>query len=421
VNIWYLSPYAGGPGIGKANRAYHLARAWDALGHSATIFPARFHHLLDREGELPPETTVDEVRYAALPARRYTGNGVARLLNMADYCRAVWRLRKDGAARYGRPDAIIVSSPHPFAIFPAAKLARKFGATLVFEVRDLWPLSITEINGTPKWHPFVLLAWVAERFAYRRAETVASLLGAAEPSMRERGLAAGKFVFVPNGIDAVAEPPSSPPSTDAGRVAAETIGGWRSENRLVVIHPGSQGAPNALDRLLDAASVLKTKGLESRFGFLLVGDGTQTDALRQRADSAGLFSIAFIPPVPKQEALWLTARSDIGYAGARNHERVYRHGISFNKIMDFMQAGLPVVLPLAAGGDPVSASACGIVTGDDSPVAIAAAFERLLAMSPPERMAMGERGREYCRREFDYAQIARRYADAIERSRLSKR
>ena len=78
MKLWYFSPYAGGPGIGAAMRAYTLAKLWGEMGHDCTIFPARFHHHLTSP-PLAPEFTVDGVRYVSLPARPYSGNGKDRL------------------------------------------------------------------------------------------------------------------------------------------------------------------------------------------------------------------------------------------------------------------------------------------------------------------------------------------------------
>jgi glycosyltransferase involved in cell wall biosynthesis len=81
--------------------------------------------------------------------------------------------------------------------------------------------------------------------------------------------------------------------------------------------------------------------------------------------------------------------------------------------MDFMEAGLPVILPISASNDPISASRCGIVTGSDEPKAIAAAISALVRASTVERTAMGERGREFVKIEYNYQRIATRYIDAI--------
>lgn len=416
MNIWYFSHYAGGPGIGKPLRAYHLGRAWRALGHRCTVFVAQYHHLLESEEALPPEKTVDGVRYIALKARRYAGNGVSRLLNMADFCRSMLRLPSRVPGDIEPPDVIIVTSPHPFAIYPAYRLARRYKAKLVFEVRDIWPLSITEINGTSRLHPIVILSGLAERFAYRKADLAASLLGGAESHMRQHGLAAGKFVHVPNGVDTSDPVEPLAPTSEAGVNAARQIEAWKKDGRAIIIHPGSQGIPNALDRLLDAVAIVNARGMAARFGVVLLGGGGMNASLRAHAERQNLDNVAFFPNVSKAEALWLTAHSDIGYAGARNHEKVYRYGISFNKIMDFMEAGLPVILPLSAHGDPVSASGCGIVTGSDTPEAIAAAIATMLNAGPEQRAAMGARGKEAVRRDFDYARIAANYIAAIERN-----
>lgn len=412
MNIWYFKHYAGGPGFGKATRAYHLGRAWNEAGHQTTVFVARYHHVLDRPEPLPAEMDCDGVRYISLPARIYASNGIGRLMNTFDYCRAMFGVdrRKD----IGRPDVVIVSSPHPFGIFPGAWLARRFGAKLVFEVRDLWPLSITELTGMHRLHPFVLLAGIAERFGYRRSDRVASLLGGALPHMTGKGMAAGKFLFVPNGLTGDEATGSTGVPTETARLAERRIAEWHAEGRVVAIHPGAQGRPNALDRLLDAIAIVNREGAGGDLGVMLLGEGEETAALKRQASELGLPNVAFFANVPKADAIRLTAQCDIGYAGARNVERLYRYGISFNKIGDFLQAGIPIILPLQAAGDAVSASGGGIVTGDDSPQAIAEALMRMIAMGPEARREMGAKGLRYARTALDYRKIAADYVGSIE-------
>lgn len=375
--------------------------------HITTVFVARWHHQLG--ADLPEsETTVDGVRYIALKARRYRGNGVGRILNMMDYCVAMARL----GTRHGiaKPDLIIVSSPHPFAVVPALRLASRTGAKLVFEVRDLWPLSIVEVNGTSPWHPFILLCGFVERLAYRRSDLAASLLGGAEPYMRSRGLAPHKFIHVPNGIDTTEKPGLT---SDVARRASALIDDWHDQDRIVIIHPGAQGVPNALDRLLGAIAVLNSQGYERRLGVLLVGEGGRTLALKEEAYDLELENVAFFPPVPKRDALYLISRSDIGYAGARVLDNLYRYGTSFNKVVDFMHLGLPIVLPFRAEHDPVHAARCGIVVEEDTAAAIAEAILKLADSTPEMRKELGRRGQVYVDENLTYERIARRYLDAV--------
>lgn len=357
-----------------------------------------------------------DVRYISLPARQYAANGMGRFLNIVDYCRAVAGLASRVPGELAKPDAIIVTSPHPFAIYAARRLARRFDATLVFEARDLWSISMSEVNGVSRRHPFVVLCRRAEDFAYRNADLAASLLANAETHMRERGLPPGRFVFVPNGVepDSRAAPPSPP--SEIGAEASRRIAMWRDEGRAVLVHPGGQGPVNALDRLLDAVAVVNGQGLEARLGVILLGHGALTDNLKAQAGRMKLNNVAFFGQVVNAEALWITAQCGIGYAGGHDHRKLYRYGISFNKIMDFMEAGLPVILPLSAEGDPVSASGCGIVTGG-TPAAIGRAIAQLVEMEPAERGAVGQRGKEHVARYFSYRHIAADYEAAIRRAR----
>src|SRR3546814_20361300 len=118
------------------------------------------------------------------------------------------------------------SSPHPDA-FPAThRIARHVGARSVFEVRDLWPLSLVELAGVRPSHPLVrATAWL-ERYAYRHADAVVSLLPETARYMQEKGLPAERWNYIPNGGDtparpsaALSHPTTHPPPT------------WKAEGR----------------------------------------------------------------------------------------------------------------------------------------------------------------------------------------------
>jgi glycosyltransferase involved in cell wall biosynthesis len=416
MNIWYLYHYAGGPGIAKLHRAYHLSRAWSKLGHRTTVFVARFHHMLDKPEPLPDTMNVDGVSYRSINARTYSGNGMGRILNMADYCLNVPKLASLVPSELDRPDAILVSSPQPYAIFPAYRLAKQYGAQLTFEVRDLWPLSITEIVGSSKNHPFILFTEFAERFAYRKSNLVASLLAGAEDYMRTRGLRPNKFVHVPNGI---ADEPVlwSEPVSSEGQKAKALIERWKQENRLILIHPGAQGLPNGLDRLVEAVSMLNNAGISKTFAVLLVGEGGMTESLKRQVQVLQTDNVALIGSVPNAEANWLTARCDIGYSGKRDDRNVYRYGTSFNKTASFMQMGIPILLPIYAPLDPVTLSGAGVVTGSDNPAEIAASLRSMLAMTPEQRSRMGAKGKAFALDNLNYQKIAVKYSEWIERTR----
>ena len=59
-----------------------------------------------------------------------------------------------------KPDVIIVSSLSPLPIVSAYFWSKKYKAKLLFEVRDIWPLSLIEIGGFSKLNPLVLFFWM---------------------------------------------------------------------------------------------------------------------------------------------------------------------------------------------------------------------------------------------------------------------
>lgn len=413
MHIWYIHHYGGGPRVGSYHRPYELARAWQRQGHSATVFIAGFHHLLERDTSPEPEFEVDGVRYVSVPARPYARNGMSRLFNMWDFTKNLYAVGR----RYGRdlpaPDAVIASSPHPFTVFPAHGLAKRHGAKFVYEIRDIWPLSITEIQGTSPLHPFVMLCGLAERFAVRKADLVASVLPWVGRYLADRGYRDTPFVWVPNGTGAAGSPPEASLVSEEASAAAAKLEEWRSRGRVCIIYTGAIGKPNALDQLLQGLAHGKSRGEENRFGVLIVGKGEQLETLRSFAHDNGLSDIHFSGPVPKSDALALLTQADIGYAGLRNIEALFGYGISPNKIVDYFNAALPVFLPIQPCGDPVSESGGGVARRSETPEDIWNGLSELARMSPEQRHAMGIKGQEYIAREYDYDRIARRYVEAI--------
>lgn len=414
MNIWYIHHYGGGPGLGTYDRPYQLGRAWQALGHTPTVFISRFHHLLQRQESLDPQFSIDGVPYVTIAARAYSGNGVGRLLNIWDFSRNLSSAGKELGEGASRPDLVIASSPHPFTIFPAYRLARRYGARLMFEIRDIWPLSITEILGTSKLHPFVQMCAFAERFALEKADVIASVLPRANLYLKDHGYGHKPFLWVPNGVGN-ADTAGEAISSEAGQIAGKKLSQWEAEGKVTIIYTGSIGKPNALDLLLEALSYGQSTREGEKCAVLIVGRGDQIEALRAFSAEKGLSNVHFSGHVPKRDATGLLQLAHIGYAGLRNIEALFGYGISPNKIADYFQASLPVLLPIAPCGDPVSESGGGVARRAETPEAVWDALRELIMKSPQERRALGAKGRDYMAREYDYAGIARRYIEAAER------
>ncbi len=408
MNIVYLNHYAGSPAHGMEYRPYYLAREWVHAGHDVRMLAASFSHVRTHQPEMAgasiKEESIDGIRYRWFDTPAYQGNGLGRVYNIWRFVAQVWR-HTGKLIDELRPDAVIASSTYPMDIWVARRIARRAGATLVFEVHDLWPLSPIELSGMSPWHPFALLCGWAERTAYRDADVVISMLPKVQDHMASRGLDLRKLVIVPNGIapeDWTGEP--APLRADV----AECLHAARAAGAIIVGYAGSMGEPNALDTLLDAAMRLR----EEPVRIVMVGDGHERARLAQRIVGEKLSHVSLLPPIPKaQIPVFLTA-IDIAYIGWQKLP-IYRFGIAPNKLMDYMMAGCAVLHAVEAGNDPVTEAGCGFTVAPDSAAAVVEGVRGLAAMAPAERRAMGERGPAFVLAHHAYPVLAQRFIAAV--------
>jgi glycosyltransferase involved in cell wall biosynthesis len=407
MRILLLNHYAGSPVHGMEFRPFYLAREWVRLGCQAQIEAATFSHLRQANPAASRHVEmIDGVRYSWWPTPTYFGNGIGRVSNILSFTSQLAR-HATGIANAFRPDLVIASSTYPFDIFPARRIAAASGAMLAFEVHDLWPLTPVELGGMSPMHPFVVACDYAERFAYRHADAVVSMLPAAEPHMRDRGLAPGKFHYVPNGVDASEWLRQDAPVPTEHLAACAAL---REQGRFIVGYAGSHGLANALDDLIDAADLLRNDPV----AIVLVGHGPEKDRLRDRARDLGLQNVIFLPPVPKACIPLLLDGMDVLYLGWLLRD-IYRFGISPNKILDYMMAARPIIHAVAAGNDPVAEADCGLSVPPQQPAAVADAVRRMVRLDGARLSAMGENGRRFVREHHDYRVLARRFLDCAAR------
>lgn len=404
MNIMYIHPYAGSPLHGMQLRPYYLAKEWSRQGHPVTIAAASFSHIRQQqpnaEGVLGQEHIMG-IRYLWVKTPAYDGNGVQRVANMMSFSWRLLRQAKKLADSY-KPDVVIVSSPHPFAIFAGKRIARRAGAKLVFEVRDLWPLTLIELGNKSPRHPFIRFMQYAEDYAYREADRIVSLLPLADQYMVEHGMDSRKFTYMPNGIDV-----EEWQEVFADGIALEqrsVIERARNSGKFLVGYAGAHGMANALGDLVETAALLRDQPVS----FFLVGQGPEKEALQRQVETRGLQNVTFFPPVSKTAIPDFLSQMDALYIGWKKRD-LYKFGVSANKLFDYLMAGKPVIHAIEAGNDPVRASGCGISVPPENPEWAAGAILQLLAMSEEERQEMGRSGQKYVLAEHDYKQLAHRF------------
>jgi glycosyltransferase involved in cell wall biosynthesis len=389
---WFVNQYAGSPRHGMEYRHYHLARALVERGHRVVVISGSHSHLYIRPPRVSRPFTLEAIDgviycWVALPPYQ-RAISIRRVLNMAAF--AV-RLERLPVARLPRPDAILVSSPSLFPLPVATRWARRFGARLVFEVCDIWPLTLQELGGLSSRHPLVVLMQRLEDYGYREADAVISVLPAADAHMVSRGMEPAKFHYVPNGIDLSGRRRDST-TPDVVRRAIRP-------GTFTVGFVGTLGRANSLETLIDAARLMQPDDAR----VVLVGQGPEQEQLMARAADSP--NVEFVGPVLQAEVGPTVDLFDACYVGYRRSS-LYRFGVSPNKLYEYMAAGRPVLFAADAANQPVEEADCGRTVAPEDPAALAESIRSLAACSPQERARMGANARAYVASHHDYARLA---------------
>lgn len=421
ANVWIVNHYASQPGQPSGARHFNLARELLKRGHRVTIFAAGLNHLtgLDENlgGRLLCRTQrVDGVEFAWLRTGSYAGNSWRRILNMLSFV-AVFLIVQ---LRFRRPDVVIGSTVHPFAAFGAWFAARFRRARFVFEIRDLWPQTLVDLGAMRLGSPGERLLRAIEAFLVRRATFVITLLPGIRDYLASRDLPTDRVVYIPNGVDLAAFDASAPaPLTGSAALTSclSAIDRFRRDGRFVLGYTGTFGRVNRVDVIARAAAIAEERR-PGRIGVVLVGDGPERSALER--EFAGLATVAFCTAVPKRDipAILRALDATVVHTTATP---VYRYGISFHKLFDYMAAAKPVVFATESAYDPVAATGAGLSLRPDDPNTLADAFLALAGRPDVDLAAMGRAGEAYVRREHNIAILGEALAGLVEEGTPAKR
>ena len=395
--------------MGMEYRSYALSHELNARGHHCAIVAGTYSHLRQRNPNQAASrvhrTGVEGVDWYWIPTGRYDGNGIRRAASMLEFATRTWRYAHR-LAEEQRPDVVIASSTYPLDIYAAARIARIAGASLVFELHDMWPMTPQLLGGMSAQHPFIRVMQCAEDYYCRHADLVISVLPNAIEHLVTRGLTPDRYVIVPNGVDLTAGRESEAPPESHLNVLREA----RAAGRFVVLYAGSVGMSNRLDALLHAVGLVSDVPVQ----LVIIGQGPETETLKHLASNLHLTNVSFLPPVPRRQLHGLLALADIAYAGV-GASPLYHYGLSLNKLYEYMTAGVCVLFAGSSDvyNDLTAEAKSGLSVAHAAPEDIADGIRRLYAMKPEERAELGLHGMDYCRRHFAYGILGERYDAAL--------
>jgi glycosyltransferase involved in cell wall biosynthesis len=287
-----------------------------------------------------------------------------------------------------------------FPIFTGYLLKLRYRAKrFYFEIRDIWPLTLVLLGNVSTWHPAVVFIGWFERFGYKKADKIVSLLPNAAEHFEEVANCGNKFVYIPNGLDDGVLLKESIPDKFKSVIPA---------NKFIIGYTGTLGLANALEYFVTAAGLLKH---DERFYFIIVGDGYLKEELIEKSKDFG--NILFLPKIRKNQVADMLSYFDVCFVG-RNDTPLFKHGVSANKYFDYMLASKPILDSNNLIKDPVELSGCGIIVKPDSAEAIKDGIVELFEIGADERRDMGARGKEFVKNNHNIQFLSNEYIKLFE-------
>ena len=401
-HVWIVNHYAQEPSAVGIVRHYGLATNLAHFGWTASVITASVEHSTGKQ-RLPGRVLrslkkLSGVEWLCLRTPSYHGNGIGRIVNMLMF--TIMVLLPSMTRGLSKPQIIIGSTVHPMAAWAAAILAKRHKVPFVFEVRDLWPLTLIEMGALSSSGPASRWLYRLERWLTDRADLVIVLMPRAYEYYQGRSVSTDSILTLPNGTQVPSEPPAEP----------------HQNREFTLMYCGAMGSANSLATLIDALALVEREWhQEEPFRCRLIGDGPLKHEIKAQAKRLGLRSVSIEEAVPRSDVNALLLQADAFVITTNDIPELYRFGVSMNKIFEYLATGRPTVMSANVPDNPVSLSGGGIVVPPEDPRELAHAILKLASLSVSDRRSMGLRAWRYVLENHNYYHLSGRLAAAMQR------
>lgn len=401
MQVWIVNHFALTPDQAGGTRHIGLAKELHKHDIDVTIVGAGRHHISDRnhvpDGVPFFRERVDGVRFHWIKTPSSSPKYWRRIWNNITFAYSV--IRRRGLRDLPRPDVIIGTSPDLISALSAYATSRVFGVPFVLEIRDIWPLSAVQLGYFSERHPFIVVLRLIEKFLYKHADRIITLLPDARRHIIPLGANPDHITWIPNGIS-IGEQPCAKTYEPA------------DDKHFTLMYAGSHGNANNLTNLLDAAEIIQSRGLAGGLRIRLVGEGPNKPMLVEYARNRGLDFVTFEPAVPKKKIGAVLGEAD-AFCLVFHSMPIYRYGISANKLFDYLAVGRPVIIALAADYNPVCHAGAGICVPPEDPEALADAIVQLKSTPVEARIQMALNAQKYARDKHSMDALGTRLSDLL--------
>jgi len=368
MHILFLTDNFPPEGNAPATRTYEHAVRWVKAGHKVTVitcapnFPEgkvfegyknRWYHTHQLDG-------IDVVR-----VKTYITANEGFVKRILDYMSFMVSGFLAGLFQK-KPDVIVATSPQFFCACAGWALSAVRRKPFIFELRDIWPASITAVGAMKESFAIRMLEKI-EMFLYRRADSIIAVTHAFKKELVERGIDSNKIDVARNGVDLTKYAPADGKDTELANQYGLT-------GKFVAGYVGTHGMAHGLEHIVQVAEKLQH---DDNVRFVFVGGGAARQKVVDLVKEKNLANVVLIDRQPKEMMPKIWSLCDVSLVPLVNSE-LFRTVIP-SKIFECMGMGIPTIMSVPEGEATqiIEETKSGIVVESENVEQITQAIERL--------------------------------------------
>lgn len=395
--IWYISKYATPQKYFFGTRHFYLAEQWTKAGNEVCIFTSNSSHLTDKlpvfQGSYFYEE-INKIKTYWLNTFKVGKGSSSSLKRILSWFHFEWRFFWLNKKKLNKPDVIIVSSLSLLTVINGYIFSKKYKCKFVFEVRDIWPLSLMELGGYSHKNILIRFLSLIEKLGYNKADVIVGTMPNLVEHVENRIGKTTKCFTIPQGY-------CSSFYANQDVLELDYIDKYIPKNKFIIAYAGTINHNNPIDVLIDSAVLLKDEAI----AFLIVGEGNKKEELI--AKSKELPNVIFAPSVPKSKVNHLLGFTDVCFDSFSSD--LAKYGLSRNKWIDYMYASKPVICSYSGFQSMINESDSGSFVEFNNSELLAIEILKYANMDSEELKAKGKRAHEYIIKNRSFETLASNY------------
>ncbi|WP_281630284.1 glycosyltransferase family 4 protein [Vibrio sp. St2] len=325
-------------GNAPASRTYEHAAQWIKEGHEVTVITCAPNFPEGKvykgyKNKLYDVSYMDGIRVVRV--KTYITANEGFLKRILDY-QSFMVTGFIAGLFHKKPDLVIATSPQFFCACAGWALSAVKRVPFVFELRDIWPASITAV-GAMKDSYLIQMLEKLELFLYHRADCIISVTHSFKKELVARGVDSEKIGVVLNGVDLSRY---KRVECKDSKLAQQ----YDLEGKFVVGYVGTHGMAHGLEGIIDVAEMFQ--GYDD-IRFVFAGGGAAKEKVITAAQKKNLRNVVFIDRQPKEMMPQVWSLCDVSLVPLINNPLF--ETVIPSKIFECMAMGLPVIMSVPKG------------------------------------------------------------------------